>query len=125
MTDRELMQQALKALEDACGGRCNAENNPCWQRDVANALRERLAQPEQEPVAHVYLFDPNGKPRVAWDNAKSIKIGTKLYTAPQPRQWVGLTDDEKASFWRADQMTHEEWQQLFAEVEAKLQEKNA
>ena len=50
MTDRELMQQALEALEDACGGRCNAENNPCWQRDVANALRDRLAQPEQEPV---------------------------------------------------------------------------
>lgn len=47
MTDRELMQQALEALEDACGGRCNAENNPCWQRDVANALRERLAQPQR------------------------------------------------------------------------------
>jgi hypothetical protein len=45
MTDRELFEEALKALEDACGGRCNAEYNPCWQRDVANALRERLAQP--------------------------------------------------------------------------------
>ena len=50
MTDRELMQQALNALEDACGGRCNAENNPCWQRDIANALRERLAQPKRQWV---------------------------------------------------------------------------
>ena len=39
-------------------------------------------------------------------------------------KWVGLTDEDKASFWKADQMTHEEWQQLFAEVEAKLKEKN-
>ena len=40
------------------------------------------------------------------------------------RTWVGLTDEDKASFWTADQMTHEEWQQLFAEVETKLKEKN-
>ena len=53
MTDRELMQQALEALEDACGGRCNAENNPCWQRSVTNALSERLAQPEQEEELEV------------------------------------------------------------------------
>lgn len=38
-----LNQELLEALEDACGGRCNAENTPCWQRDAADALRERLA----------------------------------------------------------------------------------
>lgn len=43
--------------------------------------------------------------------------------APQ-RTWVGLTDEERDNFWKADQMTSEEWQQLFAEVEAKLKEKN-
>jgi hypothetical protein len=36
----------------------------------------------KEPVAHVYLFDHDGKPRVAWHNAKNIKIGDKLYTRP-------------------------------------------
>jgi hypothetical protein len=53
-----------------------------------------MAQPEQrsvsehlEPVAHVYLFDHDGRPLIAWDNAKGIKIGDKLYTAPpQPEQ---------------------------------------
>jgi len=40
------------------------------------------AQPVQEPVAHVYLFDYEGTPLIAWDNAKGIKIGDKLYTAP-------------------------------------------
>ena len=29
---------------------------------------------------------------VAWDNAKDIKLGDRLYAAP--KQWVGLTDEE-------------------------------
>jgi hypothetical protein len=40
------------------------------------------------------------------------------------KQWVGLSDEDKDSFWRADQMTSEEWDELFAAVEAKLKEKN-
>jgi hypothetical protein len=43
-------------------------------------------------VAHVYLFEKTGRPMVAWDNAKDIKLGDRLYTAP--KQWVGLTDEE-------------------------------
>lgn len=39
-------------------------------------------------------------------------------------QWVGLTDEERQSFWKADQMTQEEWDELFAAIEAKLKEKN-
>ena len=44
--------------------------------------------------------------------------------AEQPRQWQGLTDEDKDGFWRADQMSHEEWEELFAAIEAKLKEKN-
>ena len=43
-------------------------------------------------VAHVYLFEKTGRPMVAWDNAKDIKLGDRLYAAP--KQWVGLTDEE-------------------------------
>lgn len=43
-------------------------------------------------VAHVYLFEKTGRPMVAWDNAKNIKLGDRLYAAP--KQWVGLTDKE-------------------------------
>jgi len=48
----------------------------------------------------------------------NVSIGT-----PQ-RTWVGLTDEEKKSFWTADQMTREEWDELFNTIEAKLKEKN-
>lgn len=44
MTDKELMQQALDAL--------NLELPSGAYLELKNALRDRLAQPEQEPVAH-------------------------------------------------------------------------
>jgi hypothetical protein len=49
---------------------------------LSKCLEHIDAQPAQDPVAHVYLFDYEGTPLIAWDNAKGIKIGDKLYTAP-------------------------------------------
>jgi hypothetical protein len=126
MTDRELMQQALDAmetaletmkedwhvidneygpseggLEAAIDGRLTGYSY--FQKTIASitALRSRLAQPEQEPVAHVYFLDePSGRPRVAWDNANGIKIGDKLYTAPAQRKPPPecKTEEEKTAF---------------------------
>ena len=45
-TLRTAAQQALEALEDACGSWCNAEYNPCWQREMAETLRAALAEPD-------------------------------------------------------------------------------
>jgi len=50
-------------------------------------------------------------------------LGQPYVYAPK-REWVGLTDEDKASFWTADQMTQEEWDELFTAIEAKLKEKN-
>jgi hypothetical protein len=50
MTDRELMQQALMALEEGL-------TSNQW-RELITALRERLAQPEQEPEPA--MFGPMG-----------------------------------------------------------------
>ena len=66
-------------------------------------------------VAHVYLFEKTGRPMVAWDNAKDIKLGDRLYAAPK-REWVGLTGDEVYECWKTGDVV--------AAVEAKLKEKN-
>jgi hypothetical protein len=59
------------------------------------------------------------------DNGWMCGITPQMMEAlQQQRTWVGLTDEEKKDFWTADQMTQEEWDELFNAIEAKLKEKN-
>jgi hypothetical protein len=58
-----------------------------------------------------------------WRNKAYEASGHPLPWKPD-ELWQGLTDDDKAGFWRADQMTSEEWEELFNVIEAKLKEKN-
>jgi len=70
-------------------------------------------------VAHVYLFEKTGRPMVAWDNAKNIKLGDRLYVAP--KQWVGLTDEEiSAVDWKPNETLHD----YARHIELKLRGKN-
>ena len=90
-----------------------------------NAIKEALAQPEQEPVAWMYevnnahtcldLFEP---PDDAYDE------GTlhPLYTTPPQRTWVGLTDEDKSLF--SSWLDHKTDAEVFEAIEAKLKEKN-
>jgi len=99
MTDRELMQQAL----DAFGGLLVFNPSPAEYkqgRDVVAALRDRLAQPEQEPVMFL-----NNQP---------------LYITPPQRPWVGLTDGELIKLSESGLYLWELWKA----IETKLKEKN-
>ena len=129
MTDRELMQQAIEAMEyaDAClKKQLTTKTKHEYAQDLlmeaGTALRERLAQPEQEPVAWMNpsWIDPDTR---GWasDSFESIQIEgwIPLYTAP--RRWQGLTDEEKAELdakYGDDMLAH------LDAVEAKLKEKN-
>lgn len=70
MTKDEALKLALEALEDACGDRCNSEYNPCFQREAITAIKQALAQPEEEPVI---------------DQSAAVRIATVLGWTP-PRQ---------------------------------------
>ncbi len=143
MTDRELMQQALEAMgtvgaDHICQASHHAKKDqhqwgeicPLQQRwHIAfQALRERLAQPEQEPFCY-----HDGRNIVGKEFADHSDV-FPLYTTPPMRQWQGLTADE---IWQCNIapkgsaveyhicMAHQNVLDFAEAIEAKLKEKNA
>jgi len=54
-----------------------------------------------------------------------LPIGTKLYTSPPQRTWVGLTDEDLKPLSDKWRIVYGGWVDDFAkEIEAKLKEKN-
>ena len=134
--EREALKLALEALETCGEDEWHSDDdyvmvqiyNETMVNRAITAIKEALAQPAQEPVAHVYLFDHDGRPLIAWNNAKGIKIGDKLYTAPPQREWVGLTDDEIKKIVANYCLTIGNWSlnglSVAQAVAAKLKERN-
>ena len=105
---REAMKQALEALELLAryenpstkiqvrkpkdGGSIVTMYPHKVATEAAALLRERLAQPEQEPVAWLSEGGDVSRSKRYMD-----EMGFKcnpLYTAPPKKEWVGLTDEE-------------------------------
>jgi hypothetical protein len=93
--------------------------------EVVEALRQALAQPEQEPVGYVTIETIS-----SWAKVPSIKWFKKptqgpLYTAPPKREWVGLTDEEIEECKINGGLPHAiNWRLSVKVMEAKLKEKN-
>ena len=124
MTDRELMQQALEALE-YINKYSLSPHNICIPGEIdtaMDALRERLAKPEHEPVA--WKIEEVYKDGVLVERRmkRGPDCGWEPLLTPPRREWVGLTDEEKLHLeimgGKSDVM-------LAEAIEAKLKEKNA
>ena len=119
MTDKEAMKLALEALIAATPVKAK---DPQMQADAIVALKEALAQPEQEPVATLEDLEQeiyqNTRNFVSRDVMEWML--KRYYTHPPQRTWVGLTD--------------EDWDEIFGNsltigaaiknTEAKLRSKN-
>lgn len=126
MTDQErkAMEMVLEALEWHVSRTRPIEKTT----EAMDALRQALAQPEQEPVAYADPLDlaKDGN----WDtfickhaseNHEGSRFKIPLYTAPLSKPWVSLTGDE------IDDIAAESgfgYINVARAIEAKLKEKN-
>ena len=99
-------------------------------RAAITAIKEALAQPEQEPVATLDDLEQeiyeNTRQFVSRDVMEWML--KRYYTTPPQRTWVGLTDEEVEGYW-----DWEDFQcgagrstilEMVRDIEAKLKEKN-
>ena len=96
--ENQALRQALAQHECSRSHPHENMDSMCELRTENARLKKALAQPEQEPVAEIQLEDlgpPFKAMRVTTHFYKEVPaVGTKLYTAPPKREWVGLTDQE-------------------------------
>jgi len=139
MTDRELMQDALDALNNFDKG----NHGMRWQVPLINALRARLAQPEQELVVKLKeLLEVQGRDGT-WNydpyfhgmyNGIEVMLAVLENREPvfrgapkkwlSKKEWVGLTDEEVMSLLPGAVRLPPGWVDTVRAIEAKLKEKN-
>jgi len=118
MTKDEALKLALEALDIV---KIHFTQNR-HVNEAITAIKEALAQPEQEPFAFFH-------PHKGFYFAKPTSVSAPtivdfeplaLYTTPPQRTWVGLSDDEYTQLWgmKPDLLN------FFRKIEAKLKEKN-
>ena len=123
MTDKKAMRLALDALETevSIDWTNNDEFNASAEKmhEAIAALKERLAQPEQEPVA----FASHGV--INWIADKQFQHEADLYTTPPQRTWVWLTDEDIGDAYVAwDDADGASFADFARAIEAKLKQKN-
>ena len=123
---RQALELALEALQVATTPL--AKDRQEVLRAIA-AIKEALAQPEQEPVATLDDLEQeiyeNTRQFVSRDVMEWML--KRYYTTPPQRTWVGLTDEEIADCaekMEASDPTDSFWREFFRGLEAKLKEKN-
>jgi HD superfamily phosphohydrolase len=96
-TGEDMTKEALKLALEALEHEAKIGNDDAYKLE-RDAIKEALAQPEQEPVAWRYRMSVEDGYWV-WNYATYIERQKDdrcepLYTTPPQRTWVGLTNDE-------------------------------
>jgi|688.fasta_scaffold498542_3 hypothetical protein len=128
----EVLKQALEALELALRSHgvmlLSDPPQDAWKtygvegnaRQAITSLRQAIAELEsQEPVATV-TSETGADITMSWWHEPALPVGTKLFTHPPQRTWVGLTDEEENEYNYLGPDMH--W--VIQEIAAKLKKKN-
>jgi len=126
MTD-EALKLALEFLEDNKHYIIENERREylLMYEAVIDKCKEALAQPEQEPVASIFISGIGEREFDDWGHDLPVGRNLLYITSPQ-RTWVGLTVDEIETIWRkVEAGDFHDCVLPFAEkLEARLKEKN-
>ena len=142
MTKEEIIEMAMEA-EFVSRGKSSEEESElfvCIDKDIyklanlvaAKAIKEALAQPEQEPVAWGVFDDNLHDMFFAKEEAQEMvrlkgdgSTVKPLYTTPPQREFVGLTDEDVERIVRESRVgEHGIGYTIAKAIEAKLKEKN-
>jgi hypothetical protein len=118
----EAMKQTLAKVRAA--QQCHPNAVMALLCEADEMLEKAIAEAEQEqgvPIAEV-TSETGAEITMSWWHEPALPIGTKLYTTPQQRTWVGLTDEEQQQAY--EQWQNDGWGVFYNAIEAKLKEKN-
>lgn len=117
MTKDQAIRIALEALEKDPAPLNAINNAKCF-------LYSALEQPDQEPVAWMYVNRDGECEQIEFGTAFDDPSVTLLYAAPPKREWKGLTDEEIDYIWGVTKPDYEDLFDFPRAIEAKLREKN-
>jgi hypothetical protein len=123
MTQTEALKLALEALE-----RVNVVDDDCdilapsLADAVVEAITEVKAALEAKDEIVAWIEHHKGGDNLVWDDPSGER--TPLYTTPQQRTFVGLTDEEIEQGCRESWVTEQAFQSAVWWAEAKLRSKN-
>ena len=120
---RQAAELALKALEWSMA---NTDDDNANRHNAITALRQALAQPEQEPDYWVgYNPSEGGQFLIETDKPSNEQIAIyefqPVFTTPPSKPWVSLTDEEIDRLDLPDRPTVKEFVRF---IEVALKEKN-
>jgi hypothetical protein len=96
----------FKCYADKSMSRNNAEN---LADEIVDDIKAALAQPDQEPVTTVTSESGNPYVAMSWWHEPPLPVGTKLYTTPPQRTWVGLTPERIKEIWLNGKDHGDDW----------------
>jgi hypothetical protein len=93
MTKDEALKLALEALHGFIPYLPLEHDKPqCDRYDQAITAIKAALEAKDEPVAEV-TSETGAEITMSWWHEPALPIGTKLYTTPPQRTWVGLTNE--------------------------------
>ena len=79
---------------------------------------------KDDPVAEV-TSETGAEITMSWWHEPALPMGTKLYTTPPQRTWVGLTEEDLKPICNEWRIVYGAWAEDFARaIESKLRSKN-